>query len=203
MADTASYRYDLDNFQRLYLSNQSTLTTVTISSNSAGQQQQSSQGITTGQWTALPQLYRLESGYVATVFADQTFYILIQGNQIQMSAGAHEESIAQQINQLDPLPMQPAKPPSVPTMKPMTPLQPMSMTMGNMSMRMGEMQMGNMSIGTQASSSWSNSQPGDTAQSRAVEEPSSAARQRKFCSQCGAVVGAQDRFCSQCGTQLT
>ncbi|MBE9064423.1 zinc ribbon domain-containing protein [cf. Phormidesmis sp. LEGE 11477] len=205
MAGAVSYRCDLGNSQELYLSNQGILTTVTIYTGSAGQQQQSSQAVATGEWKASPQIYRLGGGYVATVFAEQTFYLSIQGNQMQMSSGASGEGTAQQIRQLEPLPMQPAESPSVSTMKPMTPMQPMTMTMGDMSMSMGEMRMGNMSMGTQASSSQASSQRSSTAASQPAEEQAAAAQsgQKKFCSQCGAAVRVGDRFCAQCGTQLT
>ena len=147
MANAASYRYDLGNAQTIYLSNQGVLTTVTIHSGGVGQQQQSSQGLSTGQWTAPPKLYRLGGGHVVTVFADQTFYLSIQGNQMQMSSGANGEGIAQQISELEPLPMQPAESPSVQAMKPMAPMPPMSMSMGDMSMSMGEMRMGEYEYG--------------------------------------------------------
>lgn len=193
MANAASYRYDLGNSQVIYLSNQGILTTVTFSSSGAGQQQQSSQGVSTGQWTAPPQLYQLGGGFVAAISAQQTFYLSMQGNQIQMSAGG--EGVAQQISQLEPLPMQPAEPPATTSMQPMTPMQPMNMTMGNMSMSMGEMRMGDMRMGTQASQS---------AKDSAANGPSSreSQGQKKFCSQCGVAVGRGDRFCAQCGNKL-
>lgn len=189
MTNAASYSYDLGSSQRLFLSNQKTLTSVTIYASSAGQQQQSAQSIATGPWQAVPQLYRLGGGYVATVFADQTFYLSIQGTQVQMSVGAIAQEIAQQISQLDPLPVEAAEPPSMPSMKPMAPMQPMqpmTMKMGDMSMSMGEMRMGDMSLSAHPAEG----QPG-------------AASQKKFCSQCGAAVGVRDRFCAQCGSQLT
>ncbi len=193
MANAASYCYDLGNSQKLYLSNQGMLTTVTIYVGSAGQQQQSSQGVATGVWKSLPQLYQLGGGHVATVFADQTFYLSIQGTQMQMSAGASGEGIAQQISQLEPLPAQPVEPPSAPTMKPMTPMQPMTMTMGDMSMSMGEMRMGDMRMGTQ---------PSEQAAGSSSAGQTDAVGQKRFCSQCGAEVGMRDRFCAQCGSQL-
>ena len=198
MTNAAAYRYDLGNAQTIYLSNQGILTTVTIHSGGVGQQQQSSQGLSTGQWTTPPKLYRLGGGYVATVFAEQTFYLSIQGNQMQMSSGASGAGIAQQISELEPLPMQPAEPPSVPTMKPMTPMQPMTMTMGDMSMSMGEMRMGDMSMGTQSGQSQASSSAG----SRSVEDSPDATGQKRFCSQCGSAVGVGDRFCAQCGNKL-
>lgn len=190
MANAASYRYDLGNSQVIHLGNQGILTTVTFSSSAASQQQQSSQGVSTGQWTAPPKLYRLGGGFVAAIFAQQTFYLSMQGNQIQMSAGG--EGIAQQISQLEPLPMQVAEPPSIPSMQPMKPMQPMTMTMGNMSMSPGEMRMGDMRLSTQVSQSTEGSSA----------EGQSSGRQKKFCSQCGAAVEESDRFCAQCGNKL-
>ena len=202
MASATSYRYDLDNAQAIYLSNQGILTTVTFSSSGTGQQQQSSQSVSTGQWTAPPEIYQLGGGFVAVVSAQQPYYLSIQGHQMQMSAGASGEGIAQQISQLEPLPMQSTEPPSGPSMQPMTPMQPMTMTMGNMSMSMGEMSMGEMSLSSQASSS-----AGQTAaESQPTKKRADAeqkAGQKKFCSQCGSAVGAGDRFCAQCGHQLT
>ena len=96
---------------------------MTVYVGSAGQPQ-SSQSVASSQWTALPRLYQLDGGYVTTVyvttvFADQTFYLSIQGSQMQVNAGASGEGIVQQINQLEPLPAQPAKTPSAPIMQPM------------------------------------------------------------------------------------
>ena len=192
MANAASYRYDLGNSQVIYLSNQGSLTSVTFSSSAAGQQQQSSQAVSTGQWTAAPKLYALGGGYVATILAAQTFYLSMQGNQVQMSSGAVGDAIAQQISQLEPLPMQVAEPPSIPSMQPMNPMQPMTMTMGDMSMSPGEMRMGDMRLSTQLSQS---------TEGRSAEGQSSG-RPKKYCSQCGAAVEGSDRFCAQCGNQL-
>lgn len=199
MAHAASYRYDLGNSQFIYLSNQGILTTVTIYSGSVGQQQQSSQGVSTGPWTAPPKLYQLGGGHVAIVFSEQTFYLSIQGNQMQMSSGASGQGIEQQISRLEPLPMQPAEVPHMSQMKPMAPMasmQPMTMTMGNMSMSMGEMRMGDMNLSAESSQSQAKS----SAQASHSECESS---QKKFCPQCGTAVEAGDRFCSQCGHQLS
>ena len=203
MASATSYRYDLDNAQAIYLSNQAILTTVTFSTSGTGQQQQSSQSVSTGQWTAPPEIYKLGGGFVAVISAQQPYYLSIQGHQMQMSAGASGAGIAQQISQLEPLPMQPTEPSSVPSMQPMTPMQPMTMSMGNMSMSMGEMNMGEMNMGEMSLSSQASS---SVAQSSAESQPTEArsgAGKKKFCSQCGNSVGAGDRFCAQCGHQLS
>ena len=198
MASTASYRYDLGNSQTIYLSNQGGLTTVTIVSGGMGQQQQSGQSFSSGQWTAPPKLYQLGGGHVAIVFADRPFYLSILGGQMQVSSGASGQGIEQQVSELQPLIMQPADLPSVPSMKPMTPMQPMTMTMGNMSMSMGEMRMGEMNLSTSAGHAQSNqAQAGASASG----EPKGMGEKR-FCSQCGAAVRMGDRFCAQCGHQL-
>ena len=203
MASAASYRCDLGNSRAIYLSNQGVLTMVTVYSGGAGQQQQSSQGFSTGEWTATPKLYQVGGGYVVTVFAEQTFYFSVQGGQMQVSSGANGEKVAQRVSELEPLPLVEGEMPpasgmrgtEMKGMEPMMPMQPMTMTMGNMSMSMGEMRMGDMRLSAQAEAGWG--------QGGSAEGEEGEARQKKFCSQCGAKVQAGDRFCSQCGNQLT
>ena len=216
MASAASYRCDLGNSRAIYLSNQGVVTMVTVYSGGAGQQQQSSQGFSTGEWTATPKLYQVGGGYVVTVFAEQTFYFLVQGGQMQVSSGTDRERIAQGMSGLEPLPMVEGEMPSAPGMagmkmkgmEPMTQMQPMTMTMGNMSMSMGEMRMGNMRLSTQADQAQGSSAERSEGvvgqgQGGSAEGVESEVGQKKFCSQCGAKVQAGDRFCSQCGNQLT
>ena len=195
MANAVSYRYDLGNARVIHLSNQGDLTTVTFYSSAAGQLQQSSQAVSIGRWTATPKLYALGGGYVATVFAAQTFYLSMQGNQMQMSSAATNDAIAQQISQLEPLPMQVTQPPfaspTEPAISPMTPMQPMTMTMGNMSMSMGEMRMGDMRLNTQGH------QPTEASSAKGQ-----SSERQKYCSQCGVAVERRDRFCAQCGNKL-
>lgn len=189
MATAASYRCDLGNRQSMYISNQGILTTVTVHSGGLSQQQQSSQAVSTGPWTSPPKIYQLGGGHVAVVLANQTFYLSIQGNQMQMNAGLQGKGIEQQIRDLEPLPMQPAEAPTMPAMQPMQPTQPMTMTMGNMSMTMGgEMKMGDTIVNAQSV--------------QAEVSQTEDMNQQKFCSQCGHQVEASDRFCSQCGHQL-
>ncbi len=190
MANAASYRYDLGNSQIIHLSNQGILTTVTFSSSGAGQQQQSSQGVSTGQWTAPPELYQLGGGFVAAIFAQQMVYLSIQGTQIQMSVGG--AGIAQQISGLEPLPMEIAEPSATAHVQPIMPMQPMKMTMGNMNMSMGEMRMGDMTLSSRA----------DSQTHASTESSAQSSAKKKFCSQCGTAVEASDRFCAQCGHKL-
>ena len=198
MASAESYRYDLGNSQAIYLSNQGSLTTVTIVSSGMGQQQQSGQSFSSGQWAAPPKLYQLGGGHVAIVFAERTFYLSIAGGQMQVSSDAGGQGIEQQISKLQPLTMQPADLSSVPSMRPMTPMQPMTMTMGNMSMSMGEMRMGDMNLST----STSQVQAEQVQASAGASDEPEGMGEKRFCSQCGAAVRMGDRFCSQCGHQL-
>lgn len=170
---------------------------MTVVSSGMGQQQQSGQSFSSGQWTAPPKLYQLGGGHVAIVFAERTFYLSIVGGQMQVSSGAGGQGIEQQISELQPLPMQPAELPSMPAMRPMP---PMTMTMGNMSMRMGEMRMGEMNLNASTSQSQFN-QSQASAAAAASDEPEEM-REKRFCSQCGAAVRMGDRFCAQCGHQL-
>lgn len=173
---------------------------MTVVSSGMGQQQQSGQSFSSGQWTAPPKLYQLGGGHVAIVFAERTFYLSIVGGQMQVSSGAGGQGIEQQISELQPLPMQPAELPSMHSMRPMPPMPPMTMTMGNMSMRMGEMRMGEMNLNASTSQSQFN-QSQASAAAAASDEPEEM-REKRFCSQCGAAVRMGDRFCAQCGHQL-
>lgn len=170
-----AYVCELGDGQRLYLDNSGTQTLITLSSSSAGQQQQSSQSFETGNWLAPPDVSRLWSGIIVTLKTEQgDRFIQVQGNYV---------GILQQPPSLDhaqPLQLQQTAPPPVTPMQPMQPMQPMKMGDMQMSLNPMSMRMGNMSMqmGTPPESS------------------------RRFCSQCGASIQADDRFCSNCGHRL-
>lgn len=213
MADAAAYKCELGSNQRLYLSNEGPVTALTLLSSGLGQQQQSSNRFSTGEWTAEPALYRLGQGMLVVISADSTYYLQIQGGQAQMLSGPLSSQVTEQIKRSQPValqreedagdttildsPMQPMTP-----MKPMQPMRmnqnPMSMAMGNMEMTMGETGTGEMKLGDMKLGG--NQAP----QSEPAESSSSeAAKVKRFCSQCGSVVTAGDRFCAHCGTSLT
>lgn len=221
MANATAYQCELGPNQRLYLSNEGPITALTLLSTGPGQQQQSSNRFSTGEWTAAPALYRLGQGMLIVISAASTYYLQLQSGQAQLLSGPLSEQMADQLRQSQPMamqqddrvvntildsPMQPMTP-----MKPMKPMQmnqnPMSMSMGNMEMTMGatglgEMKLGNMKLGGKNHSA--HSEP-------AGSSSSEAAKVKRFCSQCGSAVAAGDspaerlrhRFCAHCGISLT
>lgn len=222
MADAAAYRCELGSNQRLYLSNEGPVTTLTLLSSGSGQQQQSSNRFSTGEWTAEPTLYRLGQGMLVVISADSTtYYLQIQGGQAQVLSGPLSSQVAEQIERSQPVAMQREEDAGDTTildspMQPMTPMtpmkpmrmnqNPMSMSMGNMEMTMGETGMGKMKLGDMT---LGNKTP--SAQSESAESsPTEAAKVKRFCSQCGAAVAGDSpaerlrhRFCAYCGTSLT
>lgn len=200
----SAYRCQLSPNQLLYLSNQGDSTTVTLSSGGAGQQQQSSNGFSTGEWTSAPQLYRLGQAAVIVIeAARQTYYVQCQNGQVQMSGPT--EAIATAIAQTQPVSMESVSAESVsnataspmpnlsmPSMAPMPSMSPMMppMQMNNNPM---SMQLGNMSM--------SMSEPSQTEQTNATsQEPDQKAN--RFCTQCGAPAAPTDKFCGACGNAL-
>jgi NADH pyrophosphatase NudC (nudix superfamily) len=181
-----AYVCDLGTGQRVYLDNQGMQTVVTTVSTSRGQQQQSSSGFETGSWTAPPELFQTANGVIVKInTAGGDRLIQIQGNSMSVTSSVSSLSNSQQL-QMQQVASTPAS--SMPPMQPMEPMQPMKpiepMKMGDMQMNLNpmEMRMGNMEM-----------RIGSTAQDSET---------RRFCSQCGAAVGASDRFCSSCGHQL-
>lgn len=168
---------------QLYLDNLGDQTVITVASQGGGQQQQAS-SITTGPWTALPQVAQTQGGVVIRCTTAQgTTTLQVQGTQVSTMTGAVHWGTEQSLP-LQTVPTMPGAASSpMPPMPPMQPMQPGELHMGNMhmsanpmTMRMGDMtlQMGN--------------------------GPTSGARQ--FCTQCGAPVTAEDKFCGHCGHQL-
>lgn len=183
-----AYECELDNGQRIHLGNPGTQTTVTVSSSSPGQQQQSSCGFQTGSWTAAPEVTRTATGAVIKITtAEGERFIQVQGYSVNMMGGFHSGSGFQQMqtaSSVSSASMPPAKP--MESMKPMKPMKPMEpMKMGDMQMGMNPMEL----------------RMGDMEMRMGSNAPQSAAT-RRFCSQCGTAVKEDDRFCSSCGHQL-
>ena len=215
MADAAAYKCEIDANRQLHLRNEGTVTAVTLLSNSPGQQQQSSNHFTTGQWTAAPALYHLRQGMLIVISAASTYHLQLQGGQIQMLSGALSEQMADQLQQAQPVTLQrddSAKTVLDAPMQPMQPMQPirmqnpMSLSMGDMTMTMGksdagEMSMGDMKLETQPPN-FTEGSSSAAAASASSQGSTDAAKARRFCSQCGSAVAPGDRFCAHCGSQL-
>ena len=197
-----AYMCELGSGQRIYLDNVGEQTTITLVSESMGQQQQSGSQFTTGAWTAPPEMLHTEQGIVLQLTTAQgRHHLQIQGSQVGWMSNAPALNNAQQmqvsavsampgnnIPSMQPMesmqPMQPMQP--MGSMQPMQPMQSMQpMKMGNMEMGMQPMQMrmGNMEM--------------------RMGDATTKATKPKFCSQCGAPVKPSDRFCANCGHQLS
>jgi zinc-ribbon domain len=221
-----AYVCELNSNQRVYLESQGEHTIVTLTSSGAGQQQQASNSFQTGSWVSPPEVFVAPQGAaikIKTARGDR--YLQVQGGTVT-SGGASSAASSQQMQvhqveapstppmepmqpmqPMEPMqPMQPMKPmesmkSDLPPMKPMKPIKmgnmemsgmnsPMEMRMGNMQMSMGNTRMGRPTEQTRAGQVPSNSSP----------QPSQSTR--RFCSQCGVAVDADDRFCSSCGHRL-
>ncbi len=201
----STYKYELNPGQFLYLSNQGDNTTVTLSSGSAGQQQQSSNCFSTGTWAGAPQLYRIGQGVVVTIqTAGQTYYVQCQQGQIQMS-NSPSAAITTEIARTQPTAMEPTTSQmpglsSMPAMTPMTPMPsmpPMKMNNNPMSMQLGNM---SMSMGSKGEASTAQQTP---AQSASATTRETAQTKKQFCTQCGAPTEPTDKFCGACGNALS
>ncbi len=185
-----AYVGELDTGQKIYLENQGTQTVITSICSGLGQQQQSSSSISTGSWTAKPEMYKTANGVVLVVTTERGKYcVQIQGSSMSVmnETPSPSKERQMQMRQVESTPassMLPMEP-----MKPMEPMQPMKM--GDMEMKLNpmEMRMGNMQM--QMGSSLSSSAHEGGRQSK-----------RRFCSQCGESVAPSDRFCSSCGHRL-
>lgn len=181
-----AYMCEIGSGHNIYLENQGSQTIVTALLSSLGQQQQSSISVSTGTWTALPELYRTPHGAILKITTGKgEQFIQIQGSSMNSMASVPSLSNFQpmQMTQIADMPVTP----SIPTMEPMQPIPPMQpMRMGNMEMGMNpmEMRMGNMRVSMGS-----------------VSEPTQA-KARRFCSQCGSATKQDDRFCSSCGHKL-
>lgn len=200
-----AYVCELDTGYRVYLDNQGTQTIVTTCSSLPGQQQQASNSMATGVWTAPPEAYRSGGGAVFKISTAQgEHFIYIQGSSVSVmgespSLGGAQQMQVQQTSTVPTQvmqPMQPMQAVNMGAMQPMQPMQPMKMgdmkmTTSPMAMRMGNMEM---SMGSSASDASGQSETGRSATGKAGT--------RQFCSQCGAKVAPSDRFCSSCGNAL-
>ncbi|NEQ54698.1 MAG: zinc ribbon domain-containing protein [Leptolyngbya sp. SIO3F4] len=180
-----AYVCEINTGHHIYLDNQGNQTIITTTLGMPGQQQQSSNSMTTGPWTAPPEAYKTDNGAVLKLFSAQgEIRISIQSNSITLMGEV--SSSASQTVETQQLSVQQIT--AVPTniMQPMQPMQPMSM--GNMQMTMNpmEMRMGNMELKMES-----------------INQGSQPAATRQFCSQCGAKVAPEDRFCSSCGHALS
>ena len=168
-----AYLCEISPGHQVYLDNQDNQTIVTTAMGQPGQQQQASNSMTTGPWTAPPVAYQSGGGAVFKLFTAQgEICIYVQGNSVSMTGNIPSVAGAQQMS------MQQTTAAPMPPMPPMPPMGNMTMTMQPMEMRMGNMEL---KMDTQTP------QPPAT---------------RQFCSQCGAKVAPEDRFCSSCGHAL-
>jgi NADH pyrophosphatase NudC (nudix superfamily) len=187
-----AYLCELGTGQSIYLDNQGNQTIITTISHSAGQQQQASNGVQTGEWTSPPEVFRTPNGVVIKINTTSGEYFLqVQGNSMGVmsqipSLGGFQQIQLQQI-QNTPIPSMSPMPP-MPPMRPIQPIQPIQsmppMKMGNMEMNPMQMRMGNMEM---------------SMGSHTANAPETT---RQFCSQCGAKLNPNDRFCSSCGHKL-
>jgi zinc-ribbon domain len=195
-----TYCCDLPNGIRLYLDNQGDQTIVILLMQQVGQQQQSANRFTTGQWQTPPQIFGTAAGIVVQIAgAIGELSLLVQGMAMQQSA-AIDLATATPIGVM---PIE-ALPPGL-TMAPMQPMAPMQMApmqmapmqMSPMQMSPMVMQMGNMAMSMAAPAVLPTTIPPSPA--AAPANPATAA---KFCSQCGTAVKPTDRFCASCGSSL-
>ena len=207
-----AYVCELDSGYRVYLDNQGPQTIVTTSSSQPGQQQQASNSMATGVWTAPPEAYRTGTGAIFKISTAQgEHFIHIQGNRVGVMGESPSLSNAQQmqVQQTSTVPtpsmqpmqpmkmgeMQPMKMGEVQPMQPMQPMKPIQPMQPMQPMKMGDMQMSTnpmaMSMGNMAMS-----------MGGSAAEASGASGTRRFCSQCGAKIDPGDRFCSSCGHAL-
>lgn len=202
-----AYVCSLGNNQQAYVENVGTETVLTLATSTPGQQQQSSNRLSTGAWTAPPQAFSIGNGVVIQLTTTQgPLYLQLQGSQIQLtnSYTMPDQATTLPLNStptmpgatsMQPMqPMQPMEPmqPMQP-MRPMEPMQPMQMGDMQMSMNPMEMRMGDMAM-----------RMGQTAESAANQTTGSSQQsdRPKFCTQCGAAVQVGDRFCGSCGHSL-
>lgn len=191
------YFCELGGGQRLYVENLPNQTFVTVVSSRPGQQQQSSSGFQTGEWTAPPEVFRGAIGVVLRLQTTQgEQFVLFQGTSLSLLRNAPSLAAAQPL-QVHPTDQTPEIfMPPMPPMSPMSPTQPM--TMGDMQMDHGRMsmQMGNMRMAMRPIAHSTHAPQADVAAADAT------VGQRKFCSQCGTSIKPGDHFCAHCGHRL-
>ena len=170
-----AYTANLTGNQQLTIALQGNQTTISLVSNSPGQQQSQSNSFTTGSWNTPPKLYRTGTGFVIEITSDRgSFFILIQGNSMStISAPTLDNATKVDLKNTPDTPSNPGN-------MGFEPMQPMKM--GNMSMDINSMSM-NM---------------GNMAMNMGKNKTST----KRFCSQCGEPAKQSDRFCSSCGHKL-
>lgn len=177
-----AYVCEVGSGRKLYLDYTGTQTIITIASTAPGQQQQASSSFATGDWLSTPEVYLTADGAVVKLQTTSgSHYIRVHGSSIGVSEALSLDSL-QQIQTQQTSGFTTASPPPMEPLPPMPPMPPM--TMGNMSMNSQpmEMRMGNMEM--------------------RMGQPPQPSTTRRFCSQCGTPVKADDRFCSSCGHKL-
>ncbi len=189
------YRCEWSAGRSVYLENIDDQTRVTLTNSSPGQQQQSSNHVQTGRWTAPPEVWQVAIGLVVKLLTAQgEQFVYIQGNQVSTSTEAPSWGEAQLLPvQVDSMPAAMSSKPSMPSMPPMQPLPPM---------KMGDMQMDQTAMTMQMGKMRLEMNPIEPSPQTGVEKPSTSAMQRNFCSQCGNTLKPSDRFCAQCGHRL-
>ncbi|MEM6255948.1 MAG: zinc ribbon domain-containing protein [Cyanobacteria bacterium P01_D01_bin.156] len=171
-----AYVCEISPNHHIYLDNQGNQTIVTTVLSMPGQQQQTSTGMTTGTWTALPKIYQTTTGIILKLFSEEgETCVHVQNNSISLMVNVPSVAEAQQLSVQQATTVQSSN-----VMPPMPPMGNMQMTMQPMEMRMGNMEL--------KMDSAANAPQPETA--------------RNFCSQCGSKVAPEDRFCSNCGHAL-
>ncbi|HEY9894337.1 MAG TPA: zinc ribbon domain-containing protein [Candidatus Sericytochromatia bacterium] len=194
------YRCEWATGQSVYLENVDDQTRVTLTNSSPGQQQQSSNHVQTGHWTAPPEVWQVAIGLVVKLLTAQgEQFIYIQGNQVSRSQEAPSWGEAQPLPvRVDSMPTSAMSPkPAMPSMPPMQPLPPMKMGDMQMDQTAMTMQMGKMRMEMNPIKPLSEPSP-----QTGAEKPPTSAVQRNFCSQCGSTLKPSDRFCAHCGHRL-
>lgn len=187
-----AYVSELSPGYNIYLENQGDLTSITSMMSNPGQQQQSSNSVKTGCWTAPPEIYRTPQGAVVKLTtAEGEQFIQVQGSTISIltSTPSLHSFLQIPISQSEAAPFTSSLPSQAP-LQPMQPMQPMKMGDMEMGMKPMEMCMGNMHLSMRSVSS-------ESAHSEKTQPT-----KRHFCNQCGVALEPEDRFCSSCGHKL-
>lgn len=162
-----AYVCELKPGHRVHLDNQGDQTIVTVTLQMPGQQQQTSNSMTTGAWTAPPEAYKSDDGTVFKLLTTQgEVCISIQGNSVtsNVSSGLGARLSMQQAA----------------TSSTTSSTTAGTMSMGTMSMKPMEMRMGNMELKMDAVN-----QPSTTTRQFCSQCGAKVAPEDRFCSSCG------------------
>ncbi|MEL6455958.1 MAG: hypothetical protein AAFQ40_14730, partial [Cyanobacteria bacterium J06623_5] len=101
-----NFKGSLNPHQSLYLSNQGSITTVTIVSSSLGEQHNRLL-FSTGLWTATPLLYPVSETLIVVIVitGDAHTFFQINGTQVQMSRKLLDEVLIDQLKTMTPIAM--------------------------------------------------------------------------------------------------